>query len=267
MVMEWLEPFRSMVQHQRHTTLVCRTALLVARANISDLGVYPVNDWFSHETAFQFLENANVTLQLGQGPAPADTILINGTNVNSKGGGSYSKVSLTPGKKHRLRIINTSSEAAIRVSLDNHVMQVIASDFVPVTPFTATTLLLAIGQRYDVVITANQTASNYWFRANVATDCASEALFNGKAIFSYAGVTVANPTSTNYTEPADCQEPTTKLVPYWKTNIASADFQAQARQMDVNLGIPNVTTNNQNIVSWIVNMTAIDIDWRDPTLQ
>jgi FtsP/CotA-like multicopper oxidase with cupredoxin domain len=95
-----------------------------------------VQDWYSHETAFQFIENANVTLQLGQGPAPADNILINGTNISPNNTGSYSKVALTPGKKHRLRLINTSVESAIRVSLDNHTFSVIASDFVPIKPFT-----------------------------------------------------------------------------------------------------------------------------------
>jgi FtsP/CotA-like multicopper oxidase with cupredoxin domain len=89
----------------------------------------------SHETSFQFLENANVTLQLGQGPAPGDNILINGTSVSANGTGSYNRVALTPGKKHRLRLINTSTETSIRVSLDNHTMQVIATDFVPVKPF------------------------------------------------------------------------------------------------------------------------------------
>jgi FtsP/CotA-like multicopper oxidase with cupredoxin domain len=76
-----------------------------------------------------------VTLQLGQGPAPADNVLVNGTNVSLNGTGSYNKVTLTPGKKHRLRIINTSVESGIRVSLDDHTFQVITSDFVPVKPF------------------------------------------------------------------------------------------------------------------------------------
>jgi Multicopper oxidase len=125
---------------------------------------------------------------------------------------------------------------------------------------------MAIGQRYDVIITANQAAGNYWFRASNAPDCASDTLLNGKSIFTYTGSKFAQPSTTGFASPTNCSEPT-GLVPYWPTTIPSTDFHAQVKTMDINLGIPNVTTNNQNIVSWIVNMTAMDIDWRDPTLQ
>lgn len=46
------------------------------------------------------------------------------------------------------------------VSLDNHPFQVITSDFVPIKPYSANWIFVAIGQRYDVVITANQTSGN-----------------------------------------------------------------------------------------------------------
>jgi hypothetical protein len=35
-------------------------------------------------------------------------------------GGAYNKVTLTAGKKYRLRLINTSVDNHFRVSLDNH---------------------------------------------------------------------------------------------------------------------------------------------------
>ena len=46
------------------------------------------------------------------------------------------------------------------VSLDNHPFQVITSDFVPIKPYYADWIFLGIGQRYDVVINANQTSGN-----------------------------------------------------------------------------------------------------------
>ncbi len=76
------------------------------------------------------------------------------------------QVTVQKGRKYRLRLINISSDSFFRVSLDNHVMQVMTSDFIPIKPFYTETLLMAIGQRYDVVITANQTAGNYWFRVD-----------------------------------------------------------------------------------------------------
>jgi FtsP/CotA-like multicopper oxidase with cupredoxin domain len=231
-----------------------------------DLGTYTITDWFSSMTAFQFLDRANATLQKGEAPPPADNILINGTNKNANGGGNYGKVTLTPGKKHRLRIISTAIEASIRVSLDGHTFTVITSDFVPIKPFTTNQLLLAVGQRYDVIITANQNSGNYWFRAEAASDCATPVNHPGRSIFTYSGAKFANPTTTGVTFNSTCLEPTS-LVPWWATTVPSSDFQQQAVSLPVDLAIPNITTNNQNIVSWTVNLTSIDINWEDPTLM
>jgi FtsP/CotA-like multicopper oxidase with cupredoxin domain len=101
---------------------------------LPDLGVYPITDWYSSTTVFEFNQRANISLQQGRGPPPGENILINGTSQNAQGGGQYDQVTLTPGKKHRLRLINTSVEAALRVTLDGHPFQVITSDFVPINP-------------------------------------------------------------------------------------------------------------------------------------
>jgi hypothetical protein len=106
-----------------------------------DLGTYPVTDWFSRMTSFQFAAAAEASLQKGQAPPAADSVLINGTTKGPLGG-AYSQTTLTKGKKHRLRLINTSLESSIRVSLDNHPFLVIAADFVPVKPFTVSGLTL-----------------------------------------------------------------------------------------------------------------------------
>ena len=62
--------------------------------------------------------------------------------------GSYNVVTLTPGKKHRVRIINTSIDTQMRVSLDGHPFQVIQHDFVPIQPYTTNWLILGIGTVY-----------------------------------------------------------------------------------------------------------------------
>lgn len=93
---------------------------------------------------------------------------FNGTNINplTPGEGKYYNITLTPGKRHRLRLINTSkpsSSARIRgwgeadigagvennfqVSILNHSMTVIAGDFVPMNAFTTSSLFVGIGQR------------------------------------------------------------------------------------------------------------------------
>jgi FtsP/CotA-like multicopper oxidase with cupredoxin domain len=121
-----------------------------------DLGAMPITDWY-YQTAFQ-----KSVLAAIPGPPPvADNGLINGTMLNPSGsGGAYNKVTLTSGKKYRLRLINTSVDNHFRVSLDNHNLTVIQADFVPTQPYVAEWIFLGIGERYDVIIDANQAVDN-----------------------------------------------------------------------------------------------------------
>lgn len=111
-----------------------------------DLGSYTVTDWF-YQSAFveSIIANNNLNSIPPAGPPAGDNILINGTNKNADGGGAYGKVSIVKGKKYLLRLINTSMDAMIRVSLDGHRFTVVASDLVPITPYTTDWVLLGIG--------------------------------------------------------------------------------------------------------------------------
>ncbi|KAK6438685.1 laccase, multicopper oxidase, benzenediol:oxygen oxidorectuctase [Oleoguttula sp. CCFEE 5521] len=230
----------------------------------TDLGVYPLTDWY-YQTAYQI--NA-ITLQnlANQGPPPsADNILINGTNKNANGGGSYSQVKITKGKKYRLRLINTSVDNFIRVSLDNHQLQVMTSDFIPIVPFYTNWLLIGIGQRYDVVITANQTEGNYWFRANVATDCLSGNKMGALAIWSYDTVTAGTPTSSAFAAAAaGCYEPA-GITPYWKQPVPSSQFLNSP--LTVSLTRASFTPGGELHVLWAINGSSMNIDWSYPTLS
>jgi iron transport multicopper oxidase len=72
---------------------------------------------------------------------------------------------------------------------------------VATTPLTVGSLDIFAGQRYSFVLTANQTISNYWIRAdpNVGRNG-----FNGginSAILRYVGAPVADPTSSQTSSP------------------------------------------------------------------
>ena len=201
---------------------------------------------------------------MGGAPPTGDNILINGTNKNAQGGGAYNKVTLTPGKKHRLRIVNTAIDASFRVNLDGHTFQVIANDFVPVVPYNADYLQVGIGQRYDVIITANQTASNYWFRADAEPNCQSVNNGVGRAIWTYAGKAVADPTTTAQANPpVGCSNPAS--VPKIAKTVPSANFASQAQTLPVGFG--PVNSNGQNVILWTINGTSMIIDPGKPTLQ
>lgn len=221
-----------------------------------DLGAFPITEWF-YATAATINDVALLNTQVNGGPPAADNILLNGTNVNpTTGAGSYAQVTLTPGKKHRLRLINTSVDNFFRVKLDSHTFTVISADFIPVVALPDQDwLLIAIGQRYDVVFTANETAGTYWFRAEAASsDCLSSAQGNGRALFTYSGETVSEPTDSGESAPVDgCTELTT--VPYWSQSVDSSTFDSQVQTLQQGFG-EGVTANGQNMILWNLNVTG-----------
>ncbi|WP_338676303.1 multicopper oxidase family protein [Streptomyces sp. SCSIO 30461] len=59
-----------------------------------------------------------------------------------------------PGDRIRLRIINAGGETAFRVALGGHRFTVTHTDGFPVRPYKTDALLMGMGERYDVLITA-----------------------------------------------------------------------------------------------------------------
>ncbi|KAH7115251.1 laccase precursor [Dendryphion nanum] len=227
-----------------------------------DLGPYSITDWY-YITAFQAGARA---FNHGRGgpPPTGDNIVINGTNKNRDGGGSYNRVTLEPGKKHRLRIINMAIDAGFKVSLDGHSFEVIAHDFVPVVPYTTNYLQVGIGQRYDVIINANQTAGNFWFRADADGQCNSVNNGLGRSIFTYQGQTVADPPENPFPDPpVGCNNAIAS--PKIAKTVPSGPFISQAQTLPVGFG--PVATNGQNIVLWTINGTSMIVDPGKPTLQ
>src|SRR4029079_16036916 len=59
-----------------------------------------------------------------------------------------------PGQRLRIRIINAGSDTAFRVALTGHRMTVTHTDGFPVRPTDVDALLMGMGERYDVIVTA-----------------------------------------------------------------------------------------------------------------
>ena len=226
-----------------------------------DLGPYIFSEDYAGLTAWQVNALAQQALQNGSPPPAASNIVINGTAQSASGQGTSNQVTITKGKKYRLRLINGGIDSYIRVSLDNHIMTVMSADFVPINPFTTQWLLLAIGQRYDVVIHADQTADNYWFRAESQTGCFSSNAHQGRAIWTYSGVSSGTPNTSPYPEPSDCMEPS--MSPYWKQPVPAASFQ---NNLDVKVTNAVVTPDGNSMVVWALGK-PIWVDYANPTLQ
>ncbi|KAI0268436.1 laccase [Russula aff. rugulosa BPL654] len=96
---------------------------------------------------------------------------FNSTLINGKGrypGGpqvGLAVVNVIKGKRYRFRLVSISCGPSFRFSIDNHTMTVIEVDGTNVQPLTIDGVELFAGQRYSVVVNANQQISNYWIRA------------------------------------------------------------------------------------------------------
>ena len=123
-------------------------------------------------------------------PPPADSLLINGkmsfpcdsTNQACIPNAGVSKFYFTPGKKYRLRLINSGAAVNAKFSIDGHSMTVIAQDFTPLTPFKTDLVTLANGQRADVVVEATGAAgSAYWMRFDIGQGNAPDSCIRSEA--------------------------------------------------------------------------------------
>jgi FtsP/CotA-like multicopper oxidase with cupredoxin domain len=156
-----------------------------------DLGVVAVGDWY-HQTMHELYPSAV------KGTIPiAPNGLINGMN-KFNGGGQYfeHKTKLVQGRKYRMRLVNHAMDMGFKVVLDGHDFQVIATDFVPVTPFDAKVLHIGIGQRLDVVFEAKAEKDNYWLHAVPRCPGGTRNVLTGiKAIFRYDGAPTGDPTA------------------------------------------------------------------------
>lgn len=74
--------------------------------------------------------------------------------INGRIPGAATTFTAKPGQRIRLRIINAAADTAFRVALAGHRMTVTHTDGFPVAPIDVDALLLGMGERYDVVVTA-----------------------------------------------------------------------------------------------------------------
>ncbi|MFG2412718.1 multicopper oxidase family protein [Streptomyces goshikiensis] len=74
--------------------------------------------------------------------------------INGRVPADPSVFSAKPGDRIRLRIVNAGGDTAFRIALGGHQLTVTHTDGFPVEPATTDCLLLGMGERYDVLVTA-----------------------------------------------------------------------------------------------------------------
>ncbi|EHK98308.1 putative Laccase-2 [Glarea lozoyensis 74030] len=205
-----------------------------------DLGLLFLSDW-SHTPVFQIWDVAKQG-----GPPTLENGLINGTNtfncgnttdVNCVGGGVKHVNVFEAGKKYRMRLVSSAIDGHFQFSIDGHDFQVISNDLVPIVPYTTDNLLIAIGQRYDIVVEAKATPGNYWYDADS---------------------TALPTTNSAVTKIATCgDEDMTNLVPHLAMDVTA--------NLATDLELNSLGFVVDDYFKWQLNSSSLILDWNAPT--
>ncbi|KAI1363768.1 multicopper oxidase [Xylaria arbuscula] len=218
-----------------------------------DKGVIVLSDWF-HRTTDQLYDTASTGA-----PPQAQNGLINGLNVYGDGGSRF-EMNFETGKTYRLRLVNTAIDTMFRFGIDNHTLTVISADLVPIVPYEAEMINIAIGQRYDVIVTADQEPGNYGLRAFPQISCSSnEMTLNISAIITYDDLDVEVPTTSAWGYDDDCDdEDLANLVPFVSMDVGAAEMETV---MDLGLDVVG------GFFKWTLNSNTFLSDWGEPTIE
>ncbi|KAI0152019.1 putative multicopper oxidase [Hypoxylon sp. NC0597] len=115
-------------------------------------------------------------------PIP-NTALINGVNkancsnhpgrLCSDADKLFPNLDLAPGESHRLRLLNVGGFAWFQVAVDEHdSLPIVEVDGTAVNPSPVSSVVIAPGQRYSAILTADQSGKEvFWLRARMIKSC------------------------------------------------------------------------------------------------
>ncbi|KAK2018046.1 hypothetical protein LZ32DRAFT_625258 [Colletotrichum eremochloae] len=246
-----------------------------------DLGPVLITDNF-HKTAF-----SQVQLEYLGRPPSLDSMLMNGKGIyhccsrcpradeNFVGGSKRESFNVKKGKTYKMSLVNTATSTHTTFWIDNHDFTVVAADFVPIKPYTASIINVAIGQRYDIIIKANPTdtdtaETDYWIHAR---DCSKGGAPSNLGILRY------DPKSTNipHTPPVDdrhvcygCLDEKAKyLVPIVSRTVdapVNADYQDELFKVHL-VGSPDEAKQDSELHKWVLKNSSLYLDWSETSLS
>ncbi|KAG8791728.1 hypothetical protein FRC12_008260 [Ceratobasidium sp. 428] len=156
--------------------------------------VIQLSDWY-HKPAPILAEDY---FDSGKEPVP-DTGLINGRG-RYKGGPAapWSVINVQKGKRYRFRVLNNSALGYFKFEIDGHLLKIIEADGLPHQPVVVKSVEIHPGERYSIVVEANQTVGNYWIRAPITARRSSNTLDPElvKAVLRYEGAPASDPTTS-----------------------------------------------------------------------
>ena len=158
--------------------------------------------------------------------------------INGRPQADPTVITAKPRQRLRLRIINAGSDTAYRFAIGGHKLTIVHSDGYPVVPVTVDTLVIGMGERYDVII---DTA-----------DGAFPILAQPEGKTGSPGFAVLR-TSSGSTPRPDAAELTGQMLTYNRLTPA-ADVQLSAQAPDRTLKVDLTMKNGGR--QWLINGKA-----------
>ena len=120
-------------------------------------------------------------------------------------------------------------------------------------------VLVNIGQRYDIIVEANAATDNYWLRAGWISACATnDNPSNMTGIVRYDSTSTADPTTTGITVGTYCgDEPAASLVPHLSLSIGN--------YTDSDVNEEALSFLASNAFTWTINSSSLYLNWSNPT--
>ena len=137
-------------------------------------------------------------------------------------------------------------------TIDNHILQVISADFVPIVPYHSRMINIAIGQRYNIIVEADQynnSETNFWIRTWANQACGDAvgpvpSAYPGYVNYARTGIVRYDMTSTTDPvsrpwaySPVCADEPYDSLIPVFPWHVGSVvNGDQQGEQINVTGG-------------------------------
>lgn len=190
------------------------------------------------------------------GVAASDATLINGQG-RYPGGPlvDLAVINVVPGKRYRFRILAMSCDPNYIFSIDGHQLTIIEADGQNVRPVTVDSIDILSGQRYSVVLNADQPVDNYWIRAlpNSGNYNLSTGYVDGtnSGILRYVGADIVDPTTIALDDPVQLDE--TTLHPLVPIPVPGLPYSGGA-DVNINLAL------DFNVDAWRFYINGISFD-------
>lgn len=121
------------------------------------------------------------------------------------------------------------------------------------------TQLILIGQRYDVIVLADQedVADSFWMRAIPQIACSNNDNTDNIKGIVYYGTSTTTPNTTAYAYTDACvDEDSSDLVPYLSLDASDSSWSADE--------VVTVGKNSDDFFRWYLNASTMEVNWEDP---